>query len=70
MVASDVSGVGTARDLLSSSSYGTDKAVFGYGDSSGKVSMTNLVSNVGVVASDVSGVGTARSGIAASSYGS
>ena len=31
------------------------------------VSMTNLVSNVGVVATDVTGVGTARSQLAACS---
>ena len=33
-----------------------------------KVSMTNLVSNSGVVASDVSGVGTGRNGLAAANY--
>ena len=38
----------------------TGQAIFGYGNTGSKVSMTNLVTNVGVVGSDVSGVGTAR----------
>ena len=42
------------------------RAIFGYGSiyggSSGKVSMTNIVSNTGVVATDTTGVGTARAG--------
>jgi len=42
------------------------KAIFGYGN--GPVSMTNLVSNTGVVANDVTGVGTARSGLAAAAF--
>jgi hypothetical protein len=33
------------------------------------VSMTNLVSNTGVVATDTTGVGTARAVLAAASYG-
>ena len=59
-VASDVSGVGTARHSLAAASFGGDKAIFGFGsaNSSPRVSMTNLVNNEGVVASDVSGVGT------------
>ena len=43
----------------------TGKAIFGYGYSGGYVSMTNLVSNTGVVATDTTGVGTARSARAA-----
>ena len=50
-------------------SYGTDKAIFGYGYTTVNVSMTNLVSNTGVVAADVTGVGTARYGLAAAGYG-
>ena len=42
-----------------------DNGIFGYGDT---VSMTNLVSNLGVVATDVTGVGTARYYLAACSY--
>jgi len=45
------------------------KAIFGYGWTGGVVSMTNLVSNLGVVAADTTGVGTARSGLAAAGYG-
>jgi hypothetical protein len=70
VVATDTSGVGTARNLLAAAGYSTDKAIFGYGNStSGEVSMTNLVSNTGVVATDTTGVGTARYGPAAASYG-
>ena len=45
------------------------KAIFGYGYTSASVSITNLVSNTGVVSTDVTGVGTARWGIAAAGYG-
>ncbi len=48
--------------------YGTQKAIFGYGYTSTSVSMTNLVSNTGVVATDTTGVGTARYYIAAAGY--
>ena len=43
------------------------KAIFGYGESAR--SMTNLVSNTGVVATDTAGVGTVRDGLAAAGYG-
>ena len=66
VVATDTTGVGTARNSLAAAGYGVDKAIFGYG--SGQ-SITNLVSNTGVVATDTTGVGTARSGLAAASYG-
>jgi hypothetical protein len=73
VVATDTTGLGTARVYLAAAGYGTDKAIFGYGTtnggSSGVVSMTNLVSNVGVVATDTSGVGTARYSPAAAGYG-
>ena len=50
-------------------SYGVaDKAIFGYGYILPVVSMTNLVSNTGVVATDVTGVGTARYYLAAAGY--
>ena len=49
------------------------KAIFGYGSittsSNGGVSVTNKVSNTGVVATDTTGVGTARNALAAASYG-
>jgi len=50
---------------------GTQKAIFGYGDNSSVLTtITNLVSNTGVVAADTTGVGTARRGLAAAGYGS
>ena len=69
VVASDVTGVGTARYVLEAAGYGTDKAIFAFGHTTGKVSLSNLVSNSGVVASDTTGVGTARSSLAAATYG-
>ena len=67
VVASDVTGVGTARRYLAACEYGEDKGIFGYGYTT--LSMTNLVSNAGVVGTDVTGVGTGRRSIAACSYG-
>ena len=72
VVATDTSGVGTARESLAACSYGTgyDKGIFGYGRVSGAyTALTNLVSNTGVVATDTSGVGTARRRLAATQYG-
>jgi hypothetical protein len=69
VVASDTTGVGTARYGLAAAGYGTDKALFGYGYTNTPVSMTNLVSNTGVVATDTTGVGTARTALAAATYG-
>jgi hypothetical protein len=50
---------------------GTQKAIFGYGVdalSGAATSVTNLVSNTGVVASNTPGVGTARRFLAAAGY--
>ena len=73
VVASDRTGVGTARTSPGGASYGIDKGIFGFGDSyaSGEtaVGMTNLVSNVGIISADVSAVGTVRNQIGATSYG-
>ena len=70
VVASDATGVGTARYYLAAASYGGDKAIFAYGyDDSSNLSMSNLVNNSGTVGSDVSGVGTARFSLAAAGYG-
>ena len=70
VVATDTTGVGTARADLAASGYGGDKAIFGFGDVSGSsTNVTNLVSNAGVVASDTTGVGSARSQLAAAGYG-
>ena len=48
--------------------YGKDKGIFAYGNDGGYVSMSNLVSNTGVVATNVTGVGTGRFGPGACSY--
>jgi hypothetical protein len=70
VVATDTAGVGTIRQFLAAAGYGTDKAIFGYGQdpSIDKLSMTNKVSNTGVVATDTTGVGTARDALAAAGY--
>jgi hypothetical protein len=74
VVGSDVTGVGTARWQLAAAGYGGDKAIFGYGYTTTPsilyVSMTNLISNIGVVGVDVTGVGTVRRVLAAASYSS
>ncbi len=69
VVATDTTGVGTARHELAAAGYGSDKAIFGYGTDGTIYSMTNLVSNTGVVATDTTGVGTARTALAAAGYG-
>jgi hypothetical protein len=69
VVATDTTGVGTARLGLAAAGYGTDKAIFGYGRTGGNVSITNLVSNTGIVSTDTTGVGTVRYGLAAACYG-
>ena len=73
VIASDVTGVGTARSYITAATYGGDKAIFGFGStnlgSGGQVSMTNLVNNSGVVGTDVTGVGTARLGAGSAGYG-
>ena len=72
VVATDVAVVGTARYKCAACEYGNGKALFGYGNSGPAAytnfSITNLVSNVGVVGADVTGVGTARGGLAACSF--
>ncbi len=52
----------------SATASGNDEGIFGYGTSGSDVSMTNLVSNAGVVATDTAGVGTARKQLAACEY--
>ena len=71
VVATDTTGVGTARNGLAAAGYGGDKAIFGYGTtvSYSNKALTNLVSNTGVVATDTAGVGTARYNLAAAGYG-
>jgi len=70
VVASDTTGVGTARSGLAASVYGGDKAIFGFGYDTGFLSLTNLISNTGVVSSDVTGVGAARYAPSAAGYSS
>ena len=45
-----------------------DNGIFAYGISGGLESVSNLVSNTGVIATDTSGVGTARSYLGSCSY--
>ena len=81
VVATDTAGVGTARaglvginvtGAMGAAGYGTDKAIFAYGQTSISVytNASNLVSNTGVVATDTAGVGTARCGAGGAGYGS
>jgi len=58
----------SASYLIPTTTTGTTKAIFGYGNTSVAVSITNLVSNTGVVATDTTGVGSARYALAAAGY--
>ena len=69
VIASDVTGVGTARSDLAAASYGVGKGAFAYGYTGSDVNTKNLVSDSGVIAADVTGVGTARREIGACGYG-
>jgi hypothetical protein len=73
VVATDTVPVGTAKQFLAAAGYGGDKAIFGFGGNPAPtpvvISITNLVSNTGVVATDTPGVGTARNYLAAAGYG-
>jgi hypothetical protein len=71
VVATDTTGVGTARAQLAATGYGGDKGIFGYGYTGSSVTaLTNLVSNAGVVATDTAGVGQSKSNNAGATYGS
>lgn len=70
-IASDANSVANSRKFfLAAAAYGLDKAIFGYGNSpdSGRISITNKVSNTGAIANNTTGVGTARDGLVASLY--
>jgi hypothetical protein len=75
VVASEIPAAGTGRLDGAAAGYGGDRAIFGFGrtfpspPSATMSSITNLVSNTGVVASDTPGVGTARTDLAAAGYG-
>jgi hypothetical protein len=75
VVASDTPGVGTPSFDRAAAGYGGDKAIFGFGrapilspSAATYISITNLVSNTGVVASNTPGVGTGRRQLAAAGY--
>jgi len=77
VIAADVSGVGSVRYGLDATTYGsTGQAIFGFGyipegspGGEAFVSITNLVSNTGVIAADTSGVGLVRISTAALGFG-
>jgi hypothetical protein len=74
VVAANTPGVGTARRDSAAAGYGGDKAIFGFGSipvpgAAGYLSMTNLVSNTGVVATDTPGVTAGKAGLGAAGYG-
>ena len=73
VVASDVTGVGTARHYFQGCEYGEDKGIFGGGFVDGNPSsytgITNLVGSDGVIASDTAAVMTARRSFMAATYG-
>ena len=70
VVATDTTGVGTARSWIAACQYGVGKAIFGYGYAGGNHNVTNLVSNTGVISTDTTGVGVTRYALGAASYGS
>jgi hypothetical protein len=73
VIAASTPSVATARVDGAGAGYGGDKAIFGFGRKPPTapvlLSVTNLVSNTGVIASDTPGVGTARHSLAAAGYG-
>jgi hypothetical protein len=71
VVASDVTGVGTARAYLGACEFGEDKGIMGGGylDGGSYTGVTNLVSNSGVMASDVTAVMDPRREYQAATYG-
>ena len=68
VVATDVAGVGTVRNLPADCEYGGDKGIFAFGGTPSATAISTLISNTGVVATDVSGVGSARYNPSACEY--
>ena len=73
VVATDTTGVGTARYGVAGAGYGGDKAIIGFGveaiNQVNQISKYNLVSNAGVMASDTAIVPTLRWSPGAACYG-
>ena len=69
VIASDVTGVGTARRGTGSTGYGVDTAIYAFGLAGADTNVSNLVNSSGVVASDTTGVGTSRSELIGVRYG-
>jgi hypothetical protein len=73
VIASDTTGVGMARGYVGGTEYGGDKALAAFGNASdddgGQTSISNKISNSGVVASNTTGVGQARAYLAGVRYG-
>ena len=73
VIATDATGAGLARKYLAGAEYGGDKAIAAYGTASdangGQTSISNLISNQGVVASDTTGVGLVRAYLAGVRFG-
>ena len=65
-MATDTTGVGTARTGVGALSYGQDKGIFAWGNnglggaSNANVNTRNLVNSSGTIASDATGAGTTR----------
>jgi hypothetical protein len=75
VVASNTPGVGTIRQNMGGAGYGGDKGIFGFGANPAfspaaarTLSMTNLISNTGIVAADTPGIGTRRYSLSAAGY--
>jgi hypothetical protein len=69
----DATTVGTAKSYNAGASYGTNRlngiVAYGLSAAGAVLSLSNLISSVGVLATDVTGVGQARLGLAAATYG-
>jgi len=65
-----LTGIDYTDGFIETSLYAsTSLAIFGYGFTTTRVSLTNLVNNTGLVSTDTTGVGTARNALAAASFG-
>ena len=73
VIATDTTGVGMARGYVGGTEYGGDKALAAFGTASdadgGQTSISNKISNSGVVASNTTGVGLVRAYLAGVRFG-